>query len=206
MPSAKKYSYAESHPQIRPYYDKDKNKKIRNSYQEQNNNDEVQKKYTLDKNYRISVQANINFLQKNKEELHSNNLNDQNQNKSKKDDDANFKNYISEIKKNSKQNEEIKNEIKFLREEICEMKNLIINLLLPNDNEDSYKYILKPEPIPNRKIVIQMDMKFHIFEIHSDITLEKLKNKSKECFELPQGIDLIIYYFNKFGIKIIILN
>jgi len=44
MPSAKKYSYAESHPQIRPYYDKDKNKKIRNSHQEQNNNDEVQKK------------------------------------------------------------------------------------------------------------------------------------------------------------------
>lgn len=206
MPSAKKYSYAESHPQIRPYYDKDKNKKIRNSYQEQNNNDEVQKKYTLDKNYRISVQANINFLQKNKEELHSNDLNDQNQNTSKKEDDANFKKYISEIKKNSKQNEEIKNEIKFLREEICEMKNLIINLLLPNDNVDSYKYIPKQEPIPNRKIVIQMDMKFHIIEINSDITLEKLKNKSKECFELPQDIDLIIYYFNKFGIKIIILN
>ena len=86
MPSAKKFSYAELHPQIRPYYDKDKNIKIRNSYQEQNNNDEVQKKNTLDKNYRISVQANINLNQKNKEELHSNNLNDQNQNTSKKYD------------------------------------------------------------------------------------------------------------------------
>ena len=113
MPSAKKFSYANLYPQIRPFYDKEKYNynNISNRYQEQNNNDEVQKKNTLDKNYRISVQANINFLQKNKEELHSNNLNDQNQNKSKKDDDPNFKDYISEIKKNSKQNEEIKNEI-----------------------------------------------------------------------------------------------
>lgn len=44
MPSAKKIRYADSHPQIPPYYEKEKNKKIRNSHQEQNNNDEVQKK------------------------------------------------------------------------------------------------------------------------------------------------------------------
>ena len=206
--ATKKGSYADLHGQLRPYYERGKYENFLAPFGERNICEDQKKNTNNNKeqndNY-LSQQINRESLHRYNEDLNSNDSKILKENKSKINDDLTIiKDYILENKNNNKQNEEIKNEIKLLRKEIGEIKSLLKSLFIPNDND--YSYIPKPEFIPPRKIAIQMDKKYHIFEIHPDITLEKLIVKSKECFELSKRTNLIIHYFNKFGTKMFILN
>ena len=132
---------------------------------------------------------------------------------------ANLKNEISEIKQMNQENEEIKNEVLILKEEIIGIKNLINELInnkeTPkneiNNTEEDAVIIEKEEEkknkiIPDRKIIIWMNRKNHIIKVHDKYTLEDFINKCKNSFKLGNFDNIIIHYFNKFGNKYIIKN
>ena len=109
-----------------------------------------------------------------------------------------IKEEISEIIQNNKRDEEIKNEIKVLKEEVQIIKNILLNYIDTNsDNEKENN---------NDEIVVQMDTKYHVFTIHPRITLYEIIESCKRYFHLPDEINLTIHYFNKFGIKYFINN
>ena len=200
-------SYHDLRQQLRPYFERRKNEiypsiivdnEPKNIITENNNNfktsfidkeDLNQNKEGIILNDLRNIKENISTM---KEELQNANL-------------AKLRKDISEMKQNNKGNEEIKNEIKALKEEIQIIKNLLLNYIDANrtlTNTD------KEKENNNElfEIVVQMDMKYHIFQIHPRITLNGIINDCKRYFNLPNEINLTIHYFNKFGIKYFLKN
>ena len=221
-PVRNQMSYHDLRPQLRPYFIRNKNEIYPfNSINNEPKNIEVNQQRTdryriteNDNDFRTCNNDNEDLYQ-NQEGIILNDLRDIKENISemkKELKNANLtklKNDISEIKQNNKRNEEIKNEIKELKEEIQIIKNL---LMKNKDFNETLKNVDKVnnnelfEIIPDRTIVIQMNMKNYILKIHPRITLKEIIINCKKFFKLPNEINLIIHYFNEFGIKYFINN
>ena len=215
-------SYHDLRPQLRPYFIRNKNEiypfnSINNEPKNIEENQQRTDRYRItenDNDFRTCNNDNEDLYQ-NQEGIILNDLRDIKENISemkKELKNANLtklKNDISEIKQNNKRNEEIKNEIKELKEEIQIIKNL---LMKNKDFNETLKNVDKVnnnelfEIIPDRTIVIQMNMKNYILKIHPRITLKEIIINWKKFFKLPNEINLIIHYFNEFGIKYFINN
>ena len=203
----KQPSYHELRPQLRAYYER-RNNEIHPAFRVDNEpknliteNDYNLKTFSIDK-------EDFHY---NKEGIILNDLRDLKENISKVKEELEKANLtklskeISEMKQNNKGNEEIKKEIGILKEEIQSIKNLLLNYI---DANKTLTNIDKEKENNNElfEIVIQMDKKYHIFKIHPSITLNEIINDCKKYFNLPNDINLIIHYFNKFGIKYFLKN
>ena len=130
-----------------------------------------------------------------------------------------IKSYISKINQINHGNEDIKNEILLIKEEMKGIKNLLYNLIKGNETskneyiktEENKKRLdtnmktneIKIDVVPDRKITIWMDRKNHIFKVHDKMTLKEFIKKCIYSFKL-NDFQYIIHYFNKYGAKYII--
>ena len=212
----KKKSFHEMRPQLRPFYGRNKNEiyPAINTNIEQRNIEEDRQKEPI--NLITENDNNFKTCYIDKEDSHQNkegdilnDLRDIKENISKMKEEfknanlAKLKEEISEMIQNNQRDEEIKNEIKVLKEEVQIIKNILLNYIDVN-KRDANSDIENDNEI--FEIVVQMDTKYHVFTIHPRITLNEIIYSCKKYFQLPNEINLMIHYFNKFGIKYFINN